>query len=80
MISCSIQTVSIDSGSEAPRKVVFQVPTGTAPATTPDDKRTGLWPGRLFGLAKRPAKPFQARLCGPQFGLDLPPFGRVIAP
>ncbi|MDG9930162.1 MULTISPECIES: alpha/beta hydrolase-fold protein [unclassified Pseudomonas] len=31
-ISCSIQTVSIDSGAEAPRKVVFQVPTGTAPA------------------------------------------------
>lgn len=31
-ISCSIQTASIDSGTEAPRKVVFQVPTGTPPA------------------------------------------------
>ncbi|WP_225580208.1 plasmid partitioning protein [Pseudomonas sp. PDM16] len=31
-ISCSTQTTSINSGGEAPRKVVFQVPMGTPPA------------------------------------------------
>ena len=31
-IVCTAQSLSIDSGSEAPRKVVFQVPAGAAPA------------------------------------------------
>lgn len=32
-ISCSAQTAWIDSGSAGQRKVVFQVPTGSAPST-----------------------------------------------
>src|SRR5690606_27118746 len=39
-IVCSAQSLSIDSGSEAPRKVVFQVPAGAAPA--------GGWPAVLL--------------------------------
>src|SRR3546814_16121759 len=37
-------------------------------------------PLRRFGPAVRPTRPLPALLCGAQFGLDLAPFGHVVAP